>query len=225
MLMSLTQPIRVLLIDDHVMVRAGIRMLLESQETLAVVGEASTCSEALALAVHTQPDIILLDLDLGGTSVVEMIPALQNAAIYARIIILTGLRDPEVHQQAVQLGAVGLIIKEQGSGVLLQAIDRVHAGEVWIERVMMANILRRRACPEATSDPAAARNATLSRREREVINLLGEGLRNKDIAERLSISETTVRHHLSAVYSKLGVSDRLELVLYAYRHGLIQPNR
>ena len=217
-----TLPIRVLMIDDHALVRAGLRILLESQRRIVVVGEASTVPEALAMASHEQPDIILLDLDFSGETFADGIPALLSAAEQARIIILTGVRDTELHQQAVRLGAVGLVLKDQASTTLLQAIERVHSGEVWIERAMMARVLHHMTRPSHRLDPEADKIASLTVREREVITLIGEGLRNKEIAGRLSVRETTVRHHLTSIYDKLGVSDRLELVIYAYRHGLIR---
>jgi two-component system, NarL family, nitrate/nitrite response regulator NarL len=215
-------PIRVLIVDDHVIVRAGLRMLLESQPDLLVVGEAGTCADALTLTTREQPDIILLDLDLSGEMSLASIPALLAAAPQARILILTGVRDLELHRQAVRLGALGLVFKDKATEVLLQAIAKVQAGEVWLEGTMIARVLgeitRARRAPAV--DREGAKIATLTDREREVITLVGEGLRNKQIADRLGISETTVRHHLTAIFAKLEVTDRLELVIHAYRHGL-----
>jgi len=200
-------------------------MLLESQPGITVVGEASTCADALALATSTQPDVIVLDLDLGGENAVESIPTLLCTAPETRILVLTGVRDPEVHRQAIRHGALGLVLKEKAVETLLQAITKVRAGEVWLEPTMIARVLgdltRPQPSPQASSE--AAKIASLTEREREVITLVGEGLRNKHIAERLYISEATVRHHLTAVFAKLGVSDRFELAIYAYQHGLAKP--
>ncbi len=222
MVVSTVAPIRIVLIDDHVIVRTGLRLLLERQPGLLVVGEAKNGAEALALAAQEHPDIMLLDLNLNGESGLDLIPKLLRAAERGRVLVLTGVRDAEVHQQAVGLGAMGVVLKEHSAEVVVKAIEKVHAGEVWIDRAMMASMLtdlaRGQAAP--TVDPAAAKIALLTEREREVIRLLGEGLKNKQIAERLYISETTVRHHLTSIFSKLGVSDRLALVLYAYRYGL-----
>ena len=215
-------PIRILIVEDHVIVRAGLRMLLESQPDLRVVGEAGTCADALTVTTREQPDLILLDLDLSGEMALASIPDLLAAAPQTRILILTGVRDLELHRQAVRLGALGLVVKDKATEVLLQAIAKVHAGEVWLERTMIARVLgditRARRAPAV--DREVAKIATLTDREREVITLVGEGLRNKQIADRLAISETTVRHHLTAIFAKLEVTDRLELVIYAYRHGL-----
>lgn len=225
MSISPPQSIRILIVDDHGIVRAGLRMLLESQLGITVVGEAATCAEALALATRVQPDVIVLDLDLGGENAVESIPALLHAAREARILVLTGMRDPEAHRQAIRQGAMGLVLKEKAAETLLQAIARVRAGEVWLEPAMIARVLGELTRPQASpqTSPEAAKVATLTEREREVITLVGEGLRNKRIAVRLYISEATVRHHLTAIFAKLDVSDRFELAIYAYQHGLAKP--
>ena len=219
------QSIRILIVDDHGIVRAGLRMLLESQLGITVVGEAATCAEALALATRIQPDVIVLDLDLGGENAVESIPALLHATPEARILVLTGVRDPEAHRQAIRQGAIGLVLKEKAAETLLQAIARVRAGEVWLEPTMIARVLGELTRPQASpqTSPEAAKVATLTEREREVITLIGEGLRNKHIAVRLYISEATVRHHLTAIFAKLDVSDRFELAIYSYQHGLAKP--
>ena len=225
--MSMPPPpsIRVLIVDDHGIMRAGLRMLLESHPGIAVVGEASTCADALTLATGTQPDVIVLDLDLGGENAVESIPALLRTAPEARILVLTGVRDPEVHRQAIRHGALGLVCKEKAVETLLQALTKVRAGEVWLEPTMIARVLgdltRPQPSPQASAE--ATKIARLTEREREVITLVGEGLRNKHIAARLYISEATVRHHLTAIFAKLDVSDRFELAIYAYQHGLAKP--
>ena len=220
-----SQSVRVLIVDDHGIMRAGLRMLLESQSGIMVVGEASSCADALALATCTQPDVIVLDLDLGGENAVESIPTLLRTAPETRILVLTGLRDPEVHRQAIRHGALGLVFKEKAVETLLQAITKVRAGEVWLEPTMIARVLgdltRPQPAPQASEE--AIKIARLTEREREVITLVGEGLRNKHIAARLYISEATVRHHLTAIFAKLDISDRFELAIYAYQHGLAKP--
>ena len=216
--------VRILLIDDHAIIRSGLKMLIESQPGLRVVGEASDRAGALSLAAREQPDIILLDLDLGAESGLELIPLLRNSTSQARVLVLTGLRDPEIHRNALRLGAMGIVQKEMAGDVLLKAIQKVHAGEAWLDRLSIANLLEEIAEVErGRPDPEASRIASLSPREREVINLIGEGLNNKKIAERLKISETTVRHHLTSIFAKLGVSDRLELLVYAYKNRLAGP--
>ncbi len=153
-----------------------------------------------------------------------MIRELRTAAAGARILILTGLRDSESLRRAVRLGASGIVQKEAAAEVLLMAIERVRAGEVWLDRSITASLIAEISQGgENRQDPEAARIGSLSAREREVITLIGEGLSNKRIAERLSISEITVRHHLTSIFAKLEVSDRLELLVYAYRNKLAGP--
>jgi len=221
--------IRAMLVDDHELMRTGLRLLLERHPAVTVVGEAATIAAALEIAASAQPDVILLDLDLGGASGLDAIPVLLGAAPEARVIMVTGLREPEAHQRAVQLGAMGLVRKEQAGEVLLQAIERVHAGEVWLEPALVAKALggisRQRAQPPPPADPEAGKIERLTRREREVIALVLEGLQNRQIAERLVISETTVSHHLTSIFAKLGLANRFDLIVYAYRHGLSQQPR
>src|SRR5262249_37417395 len=141
-----------------------------------------------------------------------------------RILILTGVRDPDLHQRALSLGAMGLVLKEQLADVLLQAIVKVHAGEAWLEPTMMASVLGALVRAQRP-DPEVAKIASLTARERDIIALIGEGLRNRQIAACLRISETTVRHHLTSIFNKLGVGDRLELLVYIHRHDLLDQPR
>jgi two-component system, NarL family, nitrate/nitrite response regulator NarL len=219
-------PIRVLLVEDHEMVRTAFQMLIDRQGSMHVVGEAGTRREALALAGSENPDVILLDLDLGGESGLDFLPELRKLVPGARVLVLTGVADPEIHRKAIRLGAVGLVEKRGSSAVLLTAIEKVHAGEVWIDRTTTATVLAELidgASRPNRHDLEAERMAHLSRREREIVALITEGLANKEIGRRLFISETTVRHHLTSIFAKLDLSNRLELSLYAYRHGLT-PN-
>ena len=222
-----TRKVSILIVDDHAVVRSGLRLLLETDPRFSVCDEASTCAAAATAAERAQPDIILLDIDLEGTNALECLPALVKAAPRARVLVLTGLSDAGVHMQALRAGAMGLVLKEKAADVLMKAIDKVHQGEVWFDRATMGNILSEMSLGggRANDNPEKFKIATLTDREREVITLIGEGLKNKHIAERLFISETTVRHHLTSIFDKLGVSDRLELVIYAYRHNLANPPR
>ncbi len=210
--------IRIVLVDADPIVRAGLRMLIGSVRGFAVVGEAGYKDEAITVSAREQPDIILLDLDLGGRNSLEFFGELALAAKGARILVLTAVNDPEMHRRAVLLGSAGVVLKRHASEALLRAIERVSQGEVWLDQAMIAGLL---SAANKTGDEDAVRIATLTKREREIILLIGEGLRNKKIADRLFVSETTVRHHLTSIFSKLGVSSRLDLVVYAYRHGLV----
>lgn len=136
--------------------------------------------------------------------------------------MLTGVREAEQHRQAIRHGAMGLVLKEQAPEVLLKAIEKVYAGEVWLDHAMLTSVLNElalgKAAPPANAE--ARRIAMLTERERDVIALVGEGLKNKQIGDRLAISSTTVGHHLTSIFNKLGVESRLELVIFAHRHSL-----
>jgi len=213
------------LVDDHAVVRAGLVMLLQSQKHLKVIGQTGDTIEALKIAADAQPDVILLDVILGSDDGLELLPKLRKAAHNARILILTGTQNPEVYQRAVRLGAMGLVNKETAAEVLLKAIEKINAGEVWFDRMVMGDVLTEmtRGRDNKKADPEAAKITKLTEREREIIVLIAEGLKNKQIAERMFISETTVRHHLTSVFNKLSVADRLELMIYAFRHKLVAP--
>ena len=214
-------PIRIMIIDDHAVIRAGLRMLIEQDQTMSVVAQAGNRADSLLLAEKEQPDIILFDLMLGDEDGLEFLPALCDISPSSRILVLTGVQTMESHRIAIRRGAMGIVLKQQAADLLLKAIRKVHAGEVWIDRSMMGSVLDDvRSERQQGSNSEATKIASLTPREREVVALVSEGLKNKLIGERLYISETTVTHHLSSVFSKLEVSDRLELIIYAFRHGL-----
>ncbi|HXG94584.1 MAG TPA: response regulator transcription factor [Blastocatellia bacterium] len=219
------EPVRILIIDDHAIVRAGLRMLIEAHTGMRVIGEAGNRNQAFEVAAREPADIILLDLDIDGENSLDFMRDLKEKNPHAQIIILTGVRDPELHRRAVRQGAMGLVLKEKAAEALIKAIEKVNAGEVWLDRSLTASVLTQMTSPEEAqkSDPDKARIAMLTHREREIITLVCEGLKNKQIAERLYISEATVRNHLTSILSKLELSDRFELALFSYRHGLAKP--
>ena len=211
--------IKVLIVDDHAMVRAGLRMLIDQDPEMKVTGVAGNRSEALAAASAGHPNIIILDIVLGDDDGLSFLSELRDVAGGARVLVLTGLRSPESQRKAMRVGAMGVVLKEHAAEVLIKAIKKVHNGEVWLDRYTMGSVLQE-ISDKKLPDPEKAKIDSLTEREREVIALVGEGLKNKQIASRLFISATTVTHHLSSVFSKLEVSDRLELTIYAFRHGL-----
>jgi DNA-binding NarL/FixJ family response regulator len=220
------KPIRVLIVDDHKIIRDGLRDLISSRRGMTVVGDAGNRAEALRLAASVQPHIIVLDIDLGQESGLDLIAELREAAGEVGIIILTGLRDTEKRDRAMELGAKGVVLKEEGATELLGAIEKVaRTGEYWLETGAARRLLSKRQ-ERATekSDPEAAKIARLTEREREIIALVGEGLENREIAERLRpvVAEATVRNNLSTIYDKLDIKGgRLGLLVYAYKHKLI----
>lgn len=214
-------PIRVMLVDDHQSLLWGLSKLIEgAAPEFELAGTASDPDEALEMARRTCPDIVLLDLDLNGRSSFDILPELL-AQRGLKALILSGHRDPLLRQQAMILGASGFIGKDQPAQVILTAIERVQAGELWIDRASMGQVLsaltRHDDC-----DPEAKRIASLTSKERDIIATLAnsEGKPNKVLAQQLSMAEHTLRNHLSAIYSKLGVKTRLALYMYALRHGL-----
>jgi two-component system nitrate/nitrite response regulator NarL len=225
MLFAEQERIRVLIIDAHPIMREGLRLILQNHPQLQLVGEAGERMEALALAAREQPAVILLNLLLNEEAGLEVIPELLLAAQQAHLLVVTGATDPEEHYHAVRLGAMGVVLKDQEPQTLIRAIERVHAGEVWLEQTMTVRLLGEllRGGKTERTDPETAKLARLTAREREVITLIGAGLKNKQIASQLFISEVTVRHHLTSIFSKLEVADRLELAMYAYQYGLAKP--
>jgi two-component system nitrate/nitrite response regulator NarL len=220
------KPIRVLLVDDQAVVRSGLRLLIESRPSLKVMGEAGNRADALNIASREQPDVIVLDLNLGNDNGLSLLPDLLGVAKDAHIIVLTGVADTKERDQSMELGAKGVVLKEDGAWELLNAIEKVYrTGDYWLEpgaakRLFSKNTLR---AVKQQINPELAKIATLTEREREVVALVGEGLKNKQIGSRLFIHHTTVSHHLTSIFDKLGVADRFELIIYAYRHGLAKP--
>ena len=207
------------------MVRAGLRLLIENWLHMEVVGVAPGPTEALAIVAQKKPDIILLELDLGDTDRgLDLLSTLSSVRGEGRVIVLTGVRDLEVHYRAMQLGAIGLVQKGQPAEDLHNAILKVHAGEAWFDPKLMISIVTSMSLPRGRHRDKEVKEKIdlLTKREQEIVALIGEGLKNKAIAKRLFISETTVRHHFTSIFSKLGVSDRFELVIFLYRYKLIE---
>jgi two-component system nitrate/nitrite response regulator NarL len=216
-------PIRIAIFDNHALVRAGIRLLINNQPGMELVGETGNLSEGLEIVATQNPDVILLELNLVGQSEFGVVPYLVKVSERARLILVTGINDSQLLHKAVEDGVMGVVFKTQPPETLIKSIQKVHAGEVWLERSMIANVLNRRTRNHTPIDPEKDSIAQLSEREKQVIRLIGQGYKNKKIATQLCISETTVRHHLTSIYSKLGVSDRLELLVFAHRNDLVNP--
>ena len=215
--------IHLLIIDDQLVVREGLRMLIENHPGIKVAAMASSETEAIEMIAREKFDLVILNLELGGHSALSFVPQLRESANTARILALTGLRDSEVHQKAVRLGAMGVVLKEDAADRLIKAIEKIYLGEVWLERIALGNLLWHLSSRDKEAlDPQMKKISSLTEREKQVIVLIAQGLKNKQIAARLFISQTTVTHHLSSIYSKLGVSDRLELVVYAFANKLAQ---
>jgi len=217
---SAKDEIRIVIIDGHVLFIEGMRAVIGNETGMTVVGHAADRIGALDTA-RLQPDVILLELVVGEDSSLDFLPDLLRIAERARVLIVTGTIDSELQIRAARLGAVGVLLKSEPACNLIKAIRKVHSGEVWFRRTIMSAFMSGM-LQEGPSKkgPEATKIDSLTAREREVITSLGEGLRNKQIGERLFVSETTVRHYLTSIFDKLVVSDRLELMVYAYKHGL-----
>ena len=211
------RPINIMIVDDHVVIRSGLRMLIEHDQRMRVVAQAGNRVEALERAAAEKPDVIILDLLLGDDDGLAFLPSCQ-ASPDSRVLVLTNAkpgRAPPRHTSRRDGDRAERSRRRSAS----ESHHEGYEGEVWIERSMMGSMIQEFTKP-TMADPEAAKIESLTDREREVISLIGEGLKNKQVGERLFISETTVTHHLSSVFSKLDVSDRLELIIYAFRHGL-----
>jgi len=217
-------PIRVFLIDDHRSILWGLERLIESgKPAMQVVGTATNCAEALKLIDEAAPNLILLDIGLGNENGVNEIPNLL-ARSHAKILVLTGLRDESLHDKAVLAGASGVVEKEAPAETILAAIEKVHEGQLWLDRVATGRIFLEFARENAAQavDPERAKIASLTDREREIVAIAAThaGFNAKAIAELLFISEHTLRNHLTSIYDKLQVANRLELFAYVHKHGL-----
>jgi DNA-binding NarL/FixJ family response regulator len=217
-------PVRILLVDEYTIFREGLRLLIESQHWLRIIGEASERQDAIEVAAREQPDIILLDPFAQPQSDCSILDELLAAAKSAQVIVLTGTRDTAAHRKAICLGARGIVLKQESSETLIKAIEKVSAGEVWLEPSTTASVISEMvsSARDRKSNPEHGKIQTLTHREREVLTLVAEGLKNKHVALRLLITEATVSHHLTSIFSKLGVTDRLQLIVYAHRQCLTE---
>lgn len=219
-----TQAIKIMLIDDHRSVLWGLEKLIDSEKPrMEVVGTATNSAEAMQLLGTVSPDVILIDLDLNGESGVNIIPKLISNS-KAKILVLTGTRDLSLHDGAMLAGARGVVEKGDTAETILKAISLVHNGEVWIDRSATSRIfnqLSRKKSAEA-EDPEQQKISRLTRKERLTAAEIGfdATASTKVIAVRLCISENTLRNHLTSVYSKLEITSRLELFVYANKHGI-----
>ena len=216
MQISDAKPINVFLVDDHRTILWGLEQLVQSAAPrMAVVGTATSCAEMFAGLARTEPDVILLDLDLGGESGLDCLEKIgqQSAAM---VLVLTGSSDPQIHQRAIVRGARGVVHKQQSADVILRAIEKVSGGEIWLDGANLGRVMTALASGK-NADPEAAKIAELTAKERQIVAAVvtEKVARNKVIAGKLHMSEHTLRNHLTNIYSKLEVEGRMELYLYA----------
>lgn len=212
---------RVLLADDHAVLRAGLRLLLTGQNEFEVVAEASTGSEALSLAEKLQPDLILLDLSMPGLGGMDVLPALRKVTPSAKILILTMHDDPQYLRQALKQGASGYVLKKAADAELISAVRAVLRGEMYVHPSMTRTLLED-ILPEAKSFSADLTWASLSEREQEVLKMVALGHTSAEIADQLSLSAKTVETYRARGMEKLGLRTRAALVKFALQEGLIK---
>jgi DNA-binding NarL/FixJ family response regulator len=217
---TIRKVIRIALADEHTLFRAGLRKLLGAESDFEVVAECSGGPEILALIETAQPDLLLLDLHMPGVAGLDVLRELHEAAHQARILVLTASENEDELAQAMKLGASGIVLKTSGTDLLMQAIRKVCDGEIWLDGRVTANVIRQLADSRQPSARPSDEPGGLTPREREIAALVGQGYKYREIAEMLSISEQTVKNHLRNMFHKLGVSDRLQLALYAIHHNL-----
>ena len=222
--------IRIVVADDHPIFRDGLCRLLALEEDFEVVAQAQSGREVLEVLQRLEPDILLLDLkmpELDGIGTLQRLQAVKNRT---RVIVLTASDDRAEVVQAMKLGTSGIVLKQTATDQLIKSIRKVHAGEMWLDSTATAAVIRQFVSaeespappppPVTVPQPRERERSPLSQREREIVALVAQGFKNKEMAEKMFISEQTVKNHLHNIFDKLGVSDRLELALYAIHHNL-----
>ncbi len=216
------ESIKLFLVCDYSIFRTALRMLIEAEDRLKVVGESSIAKISVDAIRKTAPDIIICDLSAFGEDYLVRlaVPELSDVPI----LVLTRNGEMEFYQRCLKLGIRGLLSKENGVDVLYKAILKVREGEFWFDRSIMGETIRHMISEKQSRDenPAVRKVNEMTDREKQVIELICKGMKNKSIAESLFITETTVRHHLTSVFNKLEVGTRLELVIYAFKNQLVK---
>ncbi|MGE4283017.1 MAG: response regulator [Clostridia bacterium] len=213
--------IRILIADDHLMVRQGLKQIVELQENMVVVAQASNGEEAVKLAHDIQPDVILMDINMPKLNGIQAIAQLKQERCPARVIILTIHAEREYLIKTVQLGASGYVLKDADSDVLIEAIQSVYQGESYIQPNLTTDLIKE-FTQGTMEEQRYKRDNQLTQREVEVLELIAEGMLNKEIAARLYISEKTVKNHVSNIFKKLNVCDRTQAAIYAFKHNIMK---
>jgi DNA-binding NarL/FixJ family response regulator len=220
--------IRIVVADDHPIFRDGLCRLLALEPDFEVVAQAQDGRQVLDVLQQHEPDILLLDLKMPGLDGLATLQRLQTSKHKTRVIVLTASEDKNEFVQAMKLGTSGIVLKQSATDLLIKSIRKVNAGEIWLDSHTTAAVMRQFAtgaddAPVGAAPASSSRErerSLLSQREREIVALVAQGFKNKEMAEKMFISEQTVKNHLHNIFDKLGVSDRLELALYAIHNNL-----
>src|SRR5579862_4610556 len=219
--------IRIVVADDHPIFRDGLCRLLALEEDFEVVAQASDGRQVLEVLQQYEPDVLLLDLKMPGLDGLATLQRLQAAKNKTRVIVLTASDDKNEFVQAMKLGTSGIVLKQTATELLIKSIRKVHAGEIWLDSHTTAAVMRQFSSPMDSAPLGGSGRdrdrSPLSQREREIVVLVAQGFKNKEMAEKMFISEQTVKNHLHNIFDKLGVSDRLELALYAIHKNIHTP--
>ena len=208
------EPIRIAVADDHPIFRDGLRKLLSLECDFEVVAEARDGSEVADILARVEPDVLLLDLNMPRRDGMAALSAISRGRLKTKVIILTASEDPDQHVHALKHGASGIVLKQSATKLLAESIRKVYWGGIWLDAKGTASLMKH--FSSSTSDPAEGpKSRKLSSREEEVVELVAQGFKNKDIAGKLYVAEQTVKNHLHKIFDKLGVADRVELALYA----------
>ena len=213
--------VRIVIADDHRIFRAGLRRLLEAEPGFEVVGEAADGSEVFPLVEQLRPDILLLDVAMPQVPGLEVLRDLAGRGTPVRTIVLTAAIDRTAFVKALQLGAWGVVMKESATELLFKSIRSVMAGQYWVGRETVSDLVQALRTPETDAAPGPRQTFDLTARELEVLSAVVSGHTNKEIAQKFSLSEDTVKHHLSNIFNKVGASNRVELTLFAMHHRLL----
>jgi two-component system, NarL family, nitrate/nitrite response regulator NarL len=214
-------PTRIVIADDHPIFRDGLRRLLEAEPGIEVVGEAADAAGTVRVVTSTRPDLLLLDLSMPGGGGLEALRDLVDANHPVTIVVLTAAIDRRDTLQALQLGARGVVLKETATAMLYKCIRAVMAGEYWVGHDRVVDLVQDLMQATQTDNGSATPASALTPRELQIVSAIVDGAANKDIAAQFGLSEQTVKNHLSHIFDKLGVSNRLELALYAVHHRLL----
>lgn len=212
---------RVVIVDDHTLFREGLRTILEMEDGLEVVADAESAEDIVELVWQTKPDVLLLDIRMPQGSGLDAVPAVLRISPRTQVLVLTACDEKEEHVRAFKLGAKGVILKDSARQTLMQAIETVCTGQVWVDPRMTGALVEELAHLGPESGGSAGRDENgLTERELEIVRLVASGFKNKEVGATLTISERTVKTHLTNIFQKLAVRDRVGLVMYALRHGL-----